>query len=64
MDSAKIHHLLTEWFGPLAGAPQQSADQDYAEAAQAIRALKSLFQSELDRREQGEKQTCRVDRTD
>lgn len=51
MDSAKIRLLLTEWFGPRPGAEQRSADEDYSEAAQAIRALKSLFQSELERRE-------------
>ncbi len=51
MDNTTIRLLLTEWFGPRPGAAQTSADEDYAEAAQAIRALKSLFQSELERRE-------------
>ena len=57
MDSAKIRLLVTEWFGPRPDKAQTSADEDYAEAAQAIRALKSLFESELDRREhQGSEQ--------
>lgn len=51
MDSATIRQLLTEWFGPRPDSAPRSADEDYADAAQAIRALKSLFQSELDRRE-------------
>ena len=51
MDSATIHKLLTEWFGPRPNSAPRSADEDYADAAQAIRALKSLFLSELDRRE-------------
>ncbi len=53
MDSAKIRSLMTEWFAPRPGNPTPSADEDYAEAASAIRALKSLFLSELERREAG-----------
>lgn len=63
MDSAKIRLLLTEWFGPRPGAVDRSADEDYAEAAKAIRALKSLFQSELERREGHSDQTGGYDRT-
>ena len=63
LDSAKIRLLLAEWFGPRAGAVPRSADEDYTEAAQAIRALKSLFQSELDRREQSDTHKSGDDRT-
>lgn len=52
MDSSTIRSLLAEWFGPRPGTAAKAADEDYAEAATAIRALKSLFQSELDRRAQ------------
>lgn len=54
VDSAKIRLLLAEWFGPRAGVAPKSVDEDYADAAQAIKALKSLFQSELERRERGD----------
>jgi hypothetical protein len=64
VDSAKIRVLLTEWFGPRSGAAERSADEDYAEAAQAIRALKSLFQMELDRRDQLGVQKSDHDRTE
>lgn len=53
MDSAKIRSLMTEWFAPRPGNPTPSADEDYAEAASAIKALKCLFLSELERRESG-----------
>ena len=52
MDNSTIRGLLAEWFGPRPGAVAKAADEDYAEAAAAIRALKSLFQTELDRRAQ------------
>jgi hypothetical protein len=63
VDSAKIRFLLAEWFQPRPGAALNSADEDYAEAAQAIRALKSLFQSELERREGHRAQNSDNDRT-
>lgn len=50
MDIAKIRALLGECFKAQEDPRDQSAEEDYHEAVLAIRALKSLFDRELDSR--------------
>lgn len=53
MDIFQIRDLLEEWFSPRKGRLPMSADEDYAEAEMALHALRSLFESELRRRDEG-----------
>ena len=65
MDIRMIRGLLVEWFQPAQDPLRQDAEADYSEAREAMRALKSLFQNELESRHamtRGEPQV-RDDRT-
>lgn len=50
MDIRTIRGLLGKWFKPGHDPLRQDAEADYTEAREAMRALKSLFQNELDSR--------------
>lgn len=50
MDISKIRELLGECFLAQEDPSGRSAEEDYNEAALALRALKSLFERELDSR--------------
>ena len=50
MDRPKLLAVLRRWVAP---SPRSAAESDYEEAVAAIRALKSLFEGELARRQAG-----------
>lgn len=52
MDISQIRSLLSEWFQPSDDPRRLNADEDYTEAREAMRALKSLFEQELGHRAQ------------
>jgi hypothetical protein len=65
MDIRTIRGLLGEWFQPAHDPLRQDAEADYTEAREAMRALKSLFQNELESRHvvTGTEAQVRDDRT-
>ena len=50
MDISRIRNLLRECYARQNDPREISAEQDYTEAEQCLRALKSLFEAELDNR--------------